>query len=528
MGDVLLQAHRGVSTDYPENTVSSVLGAAKQGYPIIEIDPAMTRDGQIILMHDRTINRTGRNPDGSRMEADISVSDITYEELLQYDFGIWFSDRFQGERAPLLSEILEIAKEHDLLVKIDNKFESFSRDAIEQLYSLVNSINCKVAFTVNSLDFAAEAAKKAPHAEIHYDGAVSEDVVHQLCALIPRDRLTVWLPYPTKHNTWVRIPFADEKLAGLVKQHARLGLWILSERSEYNDAVARFAPDIIETTGKLKPARPKGFIADMHTHSKHSHDSVCPIKDMAEAQLRAGVAMFAVTDHCDIEHFETRDLDRIIGDSVSDAEKSEREIDGVEILCGVEIGEGFWHKEVTERIIAANSYDVIIGSVHAVKFTDYEMPYSTIDFAEMGRELAGKYLDGYLDDVLKMTDSHELDILAHLTCPLRYMNGKYGLGIDCRQYREKIEKILKRIIEREIALEINTSCRGSAYNEFMPEEWIVALYRELGGSLVTLGSDAHMASNASHSFDDAIKMLKSNGFEQAYYYKKRQGYGYKI
>lgn len=50
------------------------------------------------------------------------------------------------------------------------------------------------------------------------------------------------------------------------------------------------------------------IIADMHTHSEHSHDSIYPIKDMAQNQIINGTKIFAVTDHCDIEYFETQDL----------------------------------------------------------------------------------------------------------------------------------------------------------------------------------------------------------------------------
>ncbi len=270
------------------------------------------------------------------------------------------------------------------------------------------------------------------------------------------------------------------------------------------------------------------MIADMHTHSAHSHDSSCPIFDMAMSQKERGVAMFAVTDHCDIEFFETQDLKKIISGSVSDAEKQNAEIDGIEILRGVEIGEGIWNLDVTNKIISMTNYDVIIGSVHAVRFEDLTMPYSTIDFGALRRDVSERYFDKYFDDMLEMTESMDFDILAHLTCPLRYMNGKFGLGIDCKKYKDKIEKILSLIIEKNIALEVNTSCIGSNYSELLPEEWIVALYKKLGGRLITLGSDAHVANNASHEFDNAVEVLLRNGFDEAYYYKNRRACGYEL
>ena len=118
----------------------------------------------------------------------------------------------------------------------------------------------------------------------------------------------------------------------------------------------------------------------------------------------------------------------------------------------------------------------------------------------------------------------DFDILAHLTCPLRYINGKYGLNIDAKNYRAKIEKVLKEVIKRKLALEINTSCvyKDSVYCEFMPEKWILEMYRDMGGYLITLGSDAHISQNSANSFDAAYEIIKEIGFENIYYYKNRR------
>ncbi len=259
----------------------------------------------------------------------------------------------------------------------------------------------------------------------------------------------------------------------------------------------------------------------MHTHSEHSHDSVCPIADMAKCQMERDVTGFAVTDHCDVEYHESLPLHTIVSESFDDATALNERLDGIEILRGVEIGEGFWCLPMAQQIEAMKPYDVVIGSVHAVQFDGYTVPFSTIDFGAMGVAMAAQYFDAYLDDMMTMLDSTTPDILAHLTCPLRYMNGKYRLNIDCRRYADKIEAILCRIIERGIALEVNTSCVGGGYDELMPEDWIIARYAALGGTLVTIGSDAHVAAHAAHAFERALQCLKDNGFANIYYYKNR-------
>ena len=62
------QAHRGVSTEYPENTMPAFIAAVEQGYTYIETDPLVTKDNVCVLMHDKTLNRTCRNDDGSTRE----------------------------------------------------------------------------------------------------------------------------------------------------------------------------------------------------------------------------------------------------------------------------------------------------------------------------------------------------------------------------------------------------------------------------------------------------------------------------
>ena len=120
-----LQAHRGVSTEFPENTMAAFLGAVEQGYDIIELDPAVTKDRKVIVMHDGTLNRTGRTLDGQALPSEIKVSDVTYDELAAYEFGSWFDPRFSGEKAPLLAEVLALSERTGVMLKLDNKFEHF-------------------------------------------------------------------------------------------------------------------------------------------------------------------------------------------------------------------------------------------------------------------------------------------------------------------------------------------------------------------------------------------------------------------
>lgn len=261
--------------------------------------------------------------------------------------------------------------------------------------------------------------------------------------------------------------------------------------------------------------------ADMHTHSENSHDSVCKIEDMYAAQLAAGTEFFAVTDHVDTASYTDYDVFTPIR-TARDTVRALNEKHGNEnILAGVEIGEGFWYPEQLEKLLKLTDYDVIIGSVHLVKYKDLTCAYSQIDFSKLPRETIAEYLDAYFDDVLTMLETTDFDILAHLTCPLRYINGKFGLDMGITPYSAKIDEILQRIIKKGIALEVNTSS-CDMLGDFMPTKEIIQKYHDMGGYLLTLGSDAHTAENASINFDKALDAIKEIGFDGIYYYKNRK------
>ena len=254
MAKLKYQAHRGVSTDCPENTMAAFIAAVKQGYDVIELDPAITADGKIIIMHDFTLNRTGRYKDGKPFETEKFVSETSYEEIKNYDFGLWFGKEFKGEKAPLFSDVLKFAEENNIPIKIDNKFEYFPEDIMKEFLSMIENSKAKIWFTCKNVDRILYLSKRFPAAEIHYDGEVKEEILKLLNKEVGKERLTVWLPYQNENTTWVQTGFVDDEKAALVKKYARLGIWILSKQKEAAAAKA-YGADIIETTGSIKPEK---------------------------------------------------------------------------------------------------------------------------------------------------------------------------------------------------------------------------------------------------------------------------------
>lgn len=516
----MLQAHRGVSTEYPENTMAAFKAAVAQGYDYIELDPNYTADHEIVVLHDSALNRTARMADGSILTEPVDITEITYKDALTYDVGISFSIKFTGERIPLLKDALQMAAEYSVKVKIDNKIERFSPTATEKLYSVLDEYESLIALTTGSVDTLRFYAERFPKAELHYDGPVNESVMASLSGY--HDRLTVWLPYHSALTSWVTVPFADDALCRLVKEHAKLGIWIIKDYESYDAVCAAYVPDIVETTGRIKPDLNRGAFCDMHVHSHNSHDSRAPVAETAKEAIKRGVSVFAVTDHCDTQYYFSGEIPQRIAASVREARETAPQFAGqVDVLAGVEIGEMIWDEPHANELLHAHDYDVVIGSVHAVRYKEWSDPYSMLDFnAIPAKELRG-YIDKYFDELLETLQKLPCDIMAHLTCPLRYINYKFGLNFDIRPYEDKITRVLEYIIRHGISMEINTSGMGGGNGYYMPDEWIVEKYRDMGGYLITLGSDAHASENISKAFSEAAAMLKRLGFKHYYYYKNR-------
>ncbi|ODS34489.1 MAG: glycerophosphodiester phosphodiesterase [Candidatus Scalindua rubra] len=133
--NIIIIARHGSLEDTPENTFAAFEKAINIGVGGLEIDVRKTKDDKLILMHDDTIDRT---TDGKGY-----VNKLFYDEIKQYDAGAWKGEEFVGEKAPLLSDVLQFAKEKNIKIilnvkenGIEQKILSFIReyDMINQIY----------------------------------------------------------------------------------------------------------------------------------------------------------------------------------------------------------------------------------------------------------------------------------------------------------------------------------------------------------------------------------------------------------
>ena len=259
-------------------------------------------------------------------------------------------------------------------------------------------------------------------------------------------------------------------------------------------------------------------IVDLHVHTDNSfdgHHSATFLCEKAEFQdLRA----VAFTDHCEIDQFKTDNkYEKRVWQSFFEVAKARSAFTGkLLVLNGIELGQPAYDIPKANDIVARYDYDQILGSVHNLR--DGQDFYFMDNLAY---ETACRYLKEYFDEIIEMLHWGKFDVLAHLTYPLRYFYSKSGLTIDLNDFKGQIDEILSLTAKQDKALEINTAGLRQPLNKLQPETDIIKRFRELGGRLVTVGSDAHYAEHLAMDIDKAYDAALSAGFTEIAFFQRR-------
>jgi len=262
---------------------------------------------------------------------------------------------------------------------------------------------------------------------------------------------------------------------------------------------------------------------DSHMHSKNSHDARETVDALCQAAIAKGLKGITVTDHIDMHSYVRRNAYATIKQSIAEINEAREKYRGqLKVLCGVELGGFPYDREMGEKVLALTDYDMVVGTAHYISRGRFPEAYSKekYDRESISDQEIYAFLGDYFDEMLDIVESFHFHTLAHLTCPLRYINGIYHRGIDVMVYEDKICLILQKMMEKGIALEVNTSGYSEKYGYmFYPDREVLQLYKELGGTLITIGSDAHVCKNIGMGFDAAMKLLKEIGFNEYCYFE---------
>nr|WP_319488313.1 histidinol-phosphatase HisJ family protein [uncultured Caproiciproducens sp.] len=249
------------------------------------------------------------------------------------------------------------------------------------------------------------------------------------------------------------------------------------------------------------------YISDSHVHSDCSRDANDPTMMMCESACRLGLYSITMTDHCECNLYKTEDYDRSIRQSYFEARKAGAVFHSrLNVYAGVEIGQPMQDKSAADDVLSACDFDFVLASVHNVKneLDFYDIDYKHADINDT--------MHRYFDEILEMISWGKFDSLAHLTYPWRYIVGEHNIKMDVDQYKDEIDKVLKALIQHHKALEVNTSGLRQKIGKTMPDLPTLIRYRELGGKLVTVGSDAHRWADVGGGVEQGLSLLFTAGF----------------
>lgn len=258
-------------------------------------------------------------------------------------------------------------------------------------------------------------------------------------------------------------------------------------------------------------------IVDLHTHSIYSFDGNDPCEKMCQSAIEKGVKALAITDHCDIDGADM-DADALCSAQTKElSQLQEKYKDRLCLLKGLEIGQGIYRKEQTDKILSEYSYDFILGSLHNLENMEdfYFLDYSKFDIY--------KLLTQYFEGLLELSEwESSFDSLAHFTYPLRYIVAKEKIKVDMSKFSEIIDSIFENLVKNKKALEINTSGLFMEISDTLPDISLVKRFRDAGGEYVTVGSDAHYADRIMQGIDIGMKTAYDAGFRNITIFKNRQ------
>ena len=128
--------HRGYSCTAPENTLPAYQVSAQMGYTYVEADIQFTEDGEPVLLHDATINRTSNVEEVTGSDQKVYLSHCTLTQLQTYDFGSWKAEKYAGTKIPTFREFISLCAQNGLHPYIELK-QKMTQQQVGQLVDIV-------------------------------------------------------------------------------------------------------------------------------------------------------------------------------------------------------------------------------------------------------------------------------------------------------------------------------------------------------------------------------------------------------
>ena len=268
--------------------------------------------------------------------------------------------------------------------------------------------------------------------------------------------------------------------------------------------------------------------ADCHLHSSHSGDSDASMESMIEKGIELGLKQMCFTEHMDMDFPYPKEEEQ--GCFELDTENYRREFvrcreryaGQINLNFGVELGIQPPIAEKLEKYVRQYPFDFIIASSHLCNGKDPYYPEFYV-----GRSEEEAYREYFLSILDNLKIFHDFDVYGHLDYVVRYGPFK-DKDYSYSKYQDILDRILLCLAENGKGMEINTGAIPYGLKELNPCTDIIRRYHELGGEIITVGSDAHTPERIAEGFDRAEEILKACGYKYYTVFKERRPEYFKL
>lgn len=266
------------------------------------------------------------------------------------------------------------------------------------------------------------------------------------------------------------------------------------------------------------------MITDSHNHTKHfSPDAEQTVNELILSAKAKGCKRIGITEHYEIDFPDDGiNWEFDLNEYKQSFDSWKKNSGDVELLMGIEFGYQSHTAEAIDKKAIEIRLDVVLLSVHLFRGKDF---YTYRDCYKLPKKELHKEYIGIQAEMCERCNN--FDVAAHYDYINRYTDNKnnFVLYEDCP---DEFDRLFEALISKEKALEINTKSiqkhKEGGFTRTLPDPAILNRYREMGGKLITLGSDSHFADTFGVCFDEATEYLRSLGFKEAFYYKDHKPY----
>lgn len=260
-------------------------------------------------------------------------------------------------------------------------------------------------------------------------------------------------------------------------------------------------------------------VSDLHVHTRFSADAAGEPAAFVERAVELGLKAIGLTEHWDFDPD-----DRGYGSYDYRANKDEvrrlRSLYGpeIEILLGVEVSYSSAREEEIRDALSGKGFDYVIGAVHAVDGVYLSEPRCRRDLATVPpREIYGHFFE----ETERAVESGLFDVIGHLDLCKRFGVEFYGPFNPGQPGRGLVKRVLKKAVSAGLALEVNASGTWQGPGEPYPGLPVLRMYKNTGGELLTVGSDAH-APEGVGEVAHALRSIRLAGLPGPVIFKRRE------